>query len=132
MMTQKILIVEDDPFTQQFYTYLFSKTDYEIIQTEDGDKILQILDEEEITLIIMDINLTNTYWEDEKVDGVFISKFLKNNESYANIPILLVTAYQKKTGTKDIFEESCADEYIVKPITDFNELLGKIKQLINE
>lgn len=131
-MMRKILIVEDDPFTQQFYSYLFSKTDYEIIQTEDGEEIIRILNEEDVSLIIMDINLTNTFWEGEKVDGVFISKFLKSQEAYAFIPILLVTAYQKKVGNSDIFEESCADDYIVKPITDFNELLGKIKKLTND
>lgn len=131
-MKKKILIVEDDPFTQQFYSYLFSRTDYEIIQTEDGDEILRILRDEDIILIIMDINLTNTFWDDEKVDGVFISNYLKNNDETSHIPILLVTAYQKKVGNLDIFEKSCADDYIVKPITDFNELLSKIKQLTNE
>lgn len=131
-MTKKLLIVEDDPFTQQFYDYLFSKTDYEIIQTEDGDEIRRVLENEEIALVILDINLKNTSWDGKKVDGVNISKFLKDSEDTAEIPILLVTAYQKKVGNNNLFLNSKADDYIIKPITDFNALLDKINKLVGK
>lgn len=131
-MDRKIIIVEDDPFTQQFYKYLFSKTKYVTTTLEDGDELMSLLGEESISLIIMDINLKNSYMNGEKVDGVMLSRHIKLNEAHSKIPILLVTAYQKQLGTNNYFEESLADDYIVKPIVDYNELLNKVNKLITQ
>ena len=131
-MSKSILIVEDDPFTQQFYNYLFTKTGYNIIITENGDEIFELLEKEEIALIILDINLKNTYIEGERVDGIQISRKIKKELNMPVIPILLISAYQKKTGGRNYFEESLADDYILKPIIDFNLFLKKITQLIEK
>lgn len=131
-MDKKIIIVEDDPFTQEFYKYLFSKTQYKTITMEDGDKLMEILHTENAGLVIMDINLKNTYMNGEKVDGVILSKHIKNSENLSKIPVLLVTAYQKNIGPNNYFEESLADDYIVKPILDYNDLLKKVNSLISE
>lgn len=128
-MKEYILIMEDDPFTQQFYTYLFRRTSFEITVTDNGDDFLNILDTREISLIILDINLKNTYLNNEKVDGVQLSRIIKGNKKTANVPVLLVTAYQNKINGRDLLLESGADDYILKPITDFNDLLGKIHKL---
>lgn len=128
-MSGKILIVEDDPFTQQFYNYFFTRTGHEIVITEDGDKILDYLGSESISLLILDINLKNTYLHNEKTDGIKIAKYIREKSEYKDIPILLVTAYQNKIGTKTFFDEKIADDYIIKPINDFNELLKKIDNL---
>ncbi len=128
-MSNLILIMEDDPFTQQFYSYLFRRTSYEIIVTDDGDEFVQTLNEQNILLIILDINLKNTYLNNEKVDGVMLSQLVKSNPAHSNIPILLVTAYQNKINGRDLLTESSADDYILKPITDFNDLLNKIHKL---
>lgn len=129
-MNKKIIIVEDDPFTQEFYKYLFSKTSYQTVTMEDGDKLIENLGQEEVNLIIMDINLKNTYMDGKKVDGVILSRFIKQNEKFSNIPILLVTAYQKGIGSNNFLEESMADDYIVKPIIDYNDLLNKVNSLV--
>lgn len=129
-MPKSILIVEDDPFTQQFYTYIFSKTGYKILITEKGDEIFEILNKEEIALIILDINLKNTYIGDERADGIQISRKIKKELKISYIPILLISAYQKKMGGRNYFEESLADDYILKPITDFNLFLKKVTELV--
>ena len=128
-MPNSILIVEDDPFTQQFYEYLFKKTGHTVIITENGNEIFNVLNKEDISLIILDINLKNTYIDGSKVDGIFISRKIKKQKDFSSIPILLITAYQKKTGDRNYFDESLADDYILKPITDFNLLLNKVGQL---
>ncbi|MEI7812245.1 MAG: response regulator [Ignavibacteria bacterium] len=129
-MDKHIIIVEDDPFTQEFYKYLFSKTKYKTITMEDGDKLMEILAEDFAGLVIMDINLKNTYMKGEKVDGVILSRFIKQNASLSKVPVLLVTAYQKNIGPNNYFEESLANDYIVKPILDYNDLLNKVNNLI--
>ncbi|HZW39643.1 MAG: response regulator [Syntrophothermus sp.] len=127
----KIIVVEDDPFSQHFYTYLLSKAGFNPIVLEDGDKIVNTIQEDEINLVIMDINLKNTYFNGEKVNGIFLSKFIKNNKHLSHIPILLVTAYSPLVKDEEFFHESLAEDYVTKPIVDFNSLLDKVKRLIN-
>ncbi|MFH1194324.1 MAG: response regulator [bacterium] len=124
-MAKKILIVEDDPFTKHFYTHLFARTKYDIFQTEKEDEIFSYLNEDDLTLIILDINLRNTSLNGQKTNGVELSRYIKKSKEHSHIPVLLITAY----NNKNYFEESLADDFIIKPITDFNDLLAKIDNL---
>lgn len=129
-MNKNILIVEDDPFSQDFYKFIFKKAGYNATVLEDGDEILRRLKAETINLLIMDINLKNTYLKGEKIDGMQLSRLIKQDTATAKIPILLVTAYSKSVTQGKLIDESMAEDYITKPIVDFNMLLNKVDQLI--
>lgn len=129
-MKKTLLIVEDDPFTQQFYSYLFSKEEFKLIQTEEGDAIFKSLEDENVSLIIMDISLKNTFYNGKKYDGLELTRVIKNNPDYKDIPVILISAYKKKSANVNIFEESQADDYIVKPITDFKAFLERVRDLV--
>ena len=124
-----ILIIEDDYFTNEFYRFLFRKVKYPFIQSENGEDILKILAQKEISLIILDINLKNTYLNKRRIDGLELSKYIKENFNSSSIPILLVTAYRKNSNDENFLEKSLADDYITKPITDLNYFLEKVKKL---
>ena len=130
-MSKTILIIEDDPFSQDFYNFIFKKAGLKSLIMEDGDRILLELEKEEIGLIIMDINLKNTSLNGERINGVKFSSLIKQNEKFKNIPILLVTAYSISANGDSFFDESLADDYIIKPIIDYNELITKVKNLLN-
>lgn len=129
---KKIIVVEDDPFSKEFYKYLIKREGYDPVVLEDGDLLFKILSEDIVSLVIMDINLKNTYFNDKKVDGVFLSKRIKENPVYSKIPVLLVTAYSLSTDGPKFFEDSLAEDYITKPIMDYNILLNKIKEMIKD
>lgn len=129
-MNKKILIIEDDPFSQDFYNFIFRKAGLKSLILEDGDRILLELEKNEIGVIIMDINLKNTSLNGERINGVKFSRLIKENEKFKNIPIVLVTAYSITSNGDSFFAESLADDYIVKPIIDYNELISKIKNLL--
>lgn len=129
-MKKNILIVEDDPFSQDFYRFIFKKAGYNATIMEDGDEILKLLKTHKIGLLIMDINLKNTYLNGEKIDGMRLSRIIKQDAATSKIPILLVTAYSKSVTQGKFMDESMAEAYITKPIVDFNMLLSKVDQLI--
>ncbi len=129
-MSKNILIVEDDPFSQDFYRFIFKKAGYNATILEDGDEILRRLKTDNISLLIMDINLKNTYLKGEKIDGMQLSRIIKQDSGTSKIPILLVTAYSKSVTQGKFIDESMAEDYITKPIIDFNMLLNKVNQLI--
>ena len=130
---KKILVIEDDSFTKVFYKKLLSdKLGYEIDLLEDGDKILEAVATQDYALIILDINLINSYLNGKKTDGVQISRAIKTKFPDKHIPILLITAYKKGNKSDNFFVQSLADDYIIKPIADFNILLDKVTQLIEQ
>ena len=75
----------------------------------------------------MDINLKNAFLSGSRIDGVILAFKLKEFEFSQKIPVLMVTAFTDYNG-KDI--KSFADDYIVKPIVDFNKLLSKVGKLV--
>jgi two-component system cell cycle response regulator DivK len=128
-MKERIFVVEDDPFAQQFYGFILNKHGYETIITDDVEKILNEMDKEEPVLIIMDVNLTNSYLNGEKIDGIGFSKYIKSQNKYSSVPILVITAHSYEAEKKKILEESMADGLFPKPIYDFNKLLDTINEL---
>lgn len=128
-MKTNLLVLEDDPFTQQFYQILFDRVGYQFTITDDGNKFFEILNNQVVSLIILDINLKNTYLNNFKVDGIQIAKKIKSEIEKSQIPILLVTAYQNKINGRNFIEESQADDYILKPIADYNDFINKIEKL---
>lgn len=126
----KILVIEDDIFLQDFYRLFFKKIGAETILLEDGDKIIENIESGEISLIIMDINLRNTYLKNQKMDGIKLSRFIKINYPNFRIPILLVTAYSNEKMISEYLSDSLADDIFIKPITDYNQLIEKINKLV--
>jgi len=131
-MEKHIIVLEDDTFLKEFYNLVFRKLAAKITILEDGDKFYNILQTESVSLVLMDINLRNTYFMSRKVDGIFLSKLVKNDPKLNFIPIVLVTAYTLNKTNSNMFFESKANDYFVKPITDINLFLTKIKSLMEE
>lgn len=126
----RVLIVEDDIFLQDFYRLFFKKIKSDVVIKEDGIDILNEIISGGIDLIIMDINLRNTYLNGLRVDGIRFSRYIKTNYPQLAMPILLITAYPVNSFGENMLEESLADDYLVKPITDYNQLVNKINKLV--
>ncbi|MCX7875612.1 MAG: response regulator [Melioribacteraceae bacterium] len=129
-MLGKILIVEDDTFLQDFYRLFFKKLGGEVLILEDGNKIIEEIEKGEIKLVIMDINLRNTYLNNTKVDGIKLSRHIKINYPSIKVPILLVTAYSNQMMKDEFLADSLANDILVKPIVDYNQLIEKINKLV--
>ncbi len=123
-----ILVVEDDKLAAQLFEIILKrKGGFDVTVTDDGDKIMEILNSGNVDLIIMDVSLSGTIVNGSQVDGIKLSKMIKKNERTAKIPIILATAHAMRGDAERFLEESKADDYISKPITDYNFLIEKIK-----
>ena len=131
-MGEHIVILEDDPFLKEFYDFIFRKLDWKLTLLEDGDRFVDILHNEVVNLVVMDINLKNTFLKGERVDGVFLSKFIKKDEKFSKIPVLIVSAYSLDKSNRKLFDDSLADDYFTKPITDVNLFLNQIKKMLDK
>ncbi len=126
-----ILVVEDDNLTAQLFEIILKrKCGFDVTVTDDGDKIMEILNSGKVDLVIMDVSLPKTIVNGSQVDGIKLSRMIKENEKTAKIPIILATAHAMKGDAERFLAESEADDYISKPITDHNFLIEKIKRFL--
>jgi CheY-like chemotaxis protein len=130
-MAKKILVVEDDPMSAKFFELTLKRRgNFEVIVTEDVDHILQLAKEGLVDLVVMDVSLSNSFYEGERIDGITLSRFIKNGESSKEIPILLATAHAMKGEQEAFLKESGADGYVSKPVINPNEFVRKVNDLI--
>lgn len=114
-----ILIAEDDKNLRKLISATLKQNGYNSFIAEDGEKALNIIDNEHIDLVISDIMMPN-------IDGYDLTESLR--ESGYNMPILMVTAKETFDDKKKGFIVG-ADDYMVKPI-DIDEMILRIGALL--
>jgi DNA-binding NtrC family response regulator len=105
-MPEKILAVDDEPnMLRLLKTILTSKTNYEVVTTNNPLEAAKLLQEEPFDLLITDLKMP-------LMDGMDLIEAVKKID--AALPIVMVTAY----GTIETAEEAIhkgAYDYITKP-----------------
>ncbi len=115
-----ILIVEDDPHSQLYFTKLLSGM-YDTAVADSAADAWDLLHGRDFDLVLMDISLKG----DE--DGLSLTRRLRSEERYASLPIVAVTAYAFPDDRKRAMEAGCTD-YLPKPVSS-NDLHRKIAEL---
>ncbi len=108
-MAKTVLIVEDNELNMKLFHDLLDAHGYKTLQTRDGLKALEIAREHMPDLILMDIQLP-------EVSGLEVTKWLKEDDTLASIPVIAVTAFAMKGDEEKIREGGC-EAYISKPIS---------------
>ena len=130
-MSNRILLVEDDPINVKFIqTVLVKKGGYEVIVSEEVDEILRLASEADLLAIIMDVRLSRSSYQGQKVDGIFITQLLKKNPITRHIPVLLATAHAMFGDREKYLELTGAEGYLAKPIHDPSVLIDAVKAVV--
>ncbi|CDO61437.1 Chemotaxis protein CheV [Candidatus Phaeomarinobacter ectocarpi] len=108
-MSKRVLIVEDNELNMKLFHDLLDAHGYETLQTRDGMEALEIARSERPDLILMDIQLP-------EVSGLEVTKWLKEDDSLKQIPVVAVTAFAMKGDEEKIRQGGC-EAYIAKPIS---------------
>lgn len=108
-MPKKVLIVEDNELNMKLFADLLEAHGYETLQTREGLKAISLARTFHPDLILMDIQLP-------EVSGLEVTKWIKDDKSLADIPVVAVTAFAMKGDEKRIRDGGC-EAYIAKPIT---------------
>ena len=113
-MPKKVLIVEDNELNMKLFHDLLEAQGYETLETREGLSALSLARLHKPDLILMDIQLP-------EISGLEVTKWLKDDESLAHIPVIAVTAFAMKGDEEKIREGGC-EAYIAKPISVANFL----------
>ena len=128
-MTQgRILIIDDDPDIIEAMTVVLENRGYEVRSAQDGDQGMVRLKEARPDLIILDVMMRTSQ------EGFELSRELKHNAEYKDIPILMLTAVKQKKGLdfKSVAgDEDClpVEEFLDKPVKP-DLLLEKVGDLL--
>lgn len=117
-MSNKILIVEDDPNILEVLKYNLGKEGYDTFTAVDGVQALELARTNKPDLIILDIMLP-------KMSGFEVCRILRKEMA---IPIIMLTArddeIDKVTGL-----DLGADDYMTKPFS-MRELMARIRAML--
>jgi two-component system cell cycle response regulator DivK len=122
VMAKKVLIVEDNELNMKLFHDLLEAQGYEILETREGLQALSLAREHHPDLILMDIQLP-------EISGLEVTKWLKEDDELASIPVVAVTAFAMKGDEERIREGGC-EAYISKPIS-VAHFLDTIKRLLD-
>jgi CheY-like chemotaxis protein len=78
----------------------------------------------------MDVSLGNTRVVGDKVDGVELTRLLRDLPEGINLPVILLTAHAMKGDRERLLFESSANDYVAKPIIDQPGLVSLVKRHI--
>ncbi|HEX6226782.1 MAG TPA: tetratricopeptide repeat protein [Chryseolinea sp.] len=116
-----VLVVEDNADLRKYIrTQIFHE--FNVLVAPDGQTGLRLAQEKIPDLIITDIMMP-------EMDGVTMTKYIREDERTSHIPIILLTA-RDDDATKLKGFETGAEQYLVKPF-EINELLARIKSLLS-
>lgn len=116
-----VLVVDDHPMNVKLMESTLGLQDLRTKVARDADEVMAQLAVEVPGLIFMDIQLPGT-------DGLTLTRRLRADERYANVPIVAVTAYAMASDERAAMEAGC-DAFVSKPI-QVMELLALAKSYL--
>ncbi len=106
---QRILIVEDSATMRSLLVSCLEELGepVKITEASSGFEALRYLPRDEFDLVVTDINMPD-------INGLELVSFVKNNEKYQGIPLVIVST-EGSDRDRDKGLELGADAYLVKP-----------------
>lgn len=126
----RILIIDDDPDITEAMTVVLENRGYGVRSAQDSAEGMERLKEDKPDLIILDVMMRTSR------EGFTLSRELKLNPDYKDIPILMLTGVKEKTGLDfkaEAGDESWlpVEEYLDKPVKP-DVLLEKVEGLLQK
>jgi CheY-like chemotaxis protein len=106
---QKLLVVDDHQDMREIIKGYLENTNIQVVEAEDGHKVLQSMKEYKIDLILMDLAMPG-------MDGIETTKKIREDKTLKDIPILAFTASKTEPGEVEKYRE-LFDRYLFKPVS---------------
>nr|WP_319490604.1 response regulator [uncultured Desulfobacter sp.] len=121
MSKETILIVDDEEDILELIKFNLKGEGYNILQAMTGEEAIKIAKQSGPDLMVLDLMLPG-------IDGLEVTRYLKNNDTTTDIPIVMLTA---KGEESDIITglELGANDYISKPFSP-RELTARIRAIL--
>jgi chemosensory pili system protein ChpA (sensor histidine kinase/response regulator) len=118
-----VMVVDDSISMRRVATKLLQRHDYDVVTAKDGVDALSQLADARPDVMLLDIEMP-------RMDGFELAKYMQNEATYADIPIIMITS---RTGVKhrDRALEIGVANYMGKPYQE-DELIENIQKALGE
>jgi two-component system chemotaxis sensor kinase CheA len=120
--SRRILVVDDSITTRTLEKNILEAAGYEVFTATDGTRALQQLKAHPIALVVADIEMPN-------MDGIALTRSLRESKEFQELPIILVTSLESAED-RERGMMAGANAYIVKRGFNQADLLATIQQLL--
>jgi len=122
MKKKKVLLAEDNQFILRSFRHIIAEHGYDIETVCDGSEVIDFVKKFQPDVLVLDLILPN-------MNGFDILKELRSCQEFSTLPIIVATSLGQDED-KDKVMQLGATDYIIKPHTTVQELLEKIKQVL--
>ena len=121
MARAKMLLVEDDAALAELLEWHFTREDFQVRQTPDGEEALLLAKEQAPDIVLLD-------WMVEGLSGIEVCRRLRRMPETANVPIIMLTARgEEEDRVRGL--ETGADDYVTKPFSP-RELVARVNAVL--
>ena len=120
-MSQKILIIEDEPDIRKTLDYNISREGYHVVSASSLVEAKSQLESDSFSLILLDLMLPDG-------SGLDLCREIKSDKEKSSIPIIILTAKDDEVD-KVVGFELGADDYVTKPFS-VRELILRMKAVL--
>lgn len=121
---QKTIAVVEDNFDNRLLLRAFLRKHFALKDYETGAQALAAWQEEAPDVILLDISLPD-------MDGTEVLQRVRADETLASVPVIAFTAHAM-FGDRERFLDQGFNDYVTKPILDFNELIETLHRVIED
>lgn len=118
----RVLTVDDSRTILAMLHHTLSSAGFEVLQAEDGQKGLDVLENEAVDIVITDINMP-------VMDGIEFIKNVRSTGSHQSLPILILTT-ETSQDKRDLGRDAGGTGWIVKPF-DPEKLISVIRRVVH-
>jgi two-component system phosphate regulon response regulator PhoB len=120
-MSQKILIIEDEPDIRKTLEYNISREGYDVVSASSLLEAKSQIESDSFSLILLDLMLPDG-------SGLDLCREIKSDKEKSSIPIIILTAKDDEVD-KVVGFELGADDYVTKPFS-VRELILRMKAVL--
>ena len=116
-----VLVADDNATNRMLYRELLASAGYRVETVDGGQAALAAFRDHKPDLAILDIRMPD-------LSGAEVCRRIKQDEAFAFLPVILVTAYEER-GLRVRALDSSADELLIAPVNRL-ELLARVRSLL--
>ncbi len=121
MLSNKILVVDDEPNIRETISFILEMEGYEVVLATNGEEAIEMVNIHKPKVIILDVMMP-------KKNGYEVAETIRKNSEYSNIYIIILTAKGQRKDEEQAIK-SGANVYMSKPFDD-EKILSIIKGII--
>ena len=114
-----VLLAEDDSALRRFLQVVLERAAYKVIPASDGLEAMKLVLSAPIDIVVTDAMMPN-------LSGHEFCRFLRNSPELAHLPIILLSALERKDANQTAEQ---ADEFLAKPVSG-ESLIKCIEKLL--